>query len=111
MKLSLHERMMKKHGGSAGDDQAMQKAAYTITQKAKREIAEDTMAFTFERPKDMSFTAGQHVRMTLIDPPETDAEGDSRFFSIASSPIEPDLLFAMRMRDTAFKRVMSSLPI
>jgi hypothetical protein len=28
----------------------------------------------------------------LIDPPETDAEGDTRAFSIASAPYERDLI-------------------
>jgi ferredoxin-NADP reductase len=47
--------------------------------------------------------------MTLIDPAETDSEGDSRFFSLASSPGEADLVIAMRMRDTAFKRILGGL--
>ncbi len=110
MSQSLHERMMKAHGGG-GDDHAMQKAAYTIALKAKKEIAKGTMAFTFERPSDMQFMPGQHIRMTLIDPPETDDEGDSRFFSLASTPQDSDLVIAMRMRDTAFKRVLARLPI
>ena len=47
--------------------------------------------------------------MTLINPPETDSEGNSRFFSFASSPQEADLVLAMRMRDTAFKRVLGRM--
>ncbi|WP_206524346.1 MULTISPECIES: FAD-dependent oxidoreductase [unclassified Mesorhizobium] len=49
------------------------------------------------------------MRITLIDPAETDREGDSRFFSLASTPQEADLVIAMRMRDTAFKRVLGRL--
>jgi ferredoxin-NADP reductase len=49
--------------------------------------------------------------ITLIDPPETDAEGNIRSFSIASAPDEDHLLFATRMRDTAFKRFLRSAPI
>jgi hypothetical protein len=49
--------------------------------------------------------------MTLIDPPETDSEGSSRFFSLANSPQEKDLIIAMRMRDTAFKRVLGRMQI
>ncbi len=56
-------------------------------------------------------SAGQHVRMTLIRPPETNSEGNSRFFSLANSPQEADLVIAMRMRDTAFKRVLGRMPI
>ena len=82
------------------------RAAYEVALNGKQQIAEGTYAFTFEKPEEFHFDAGQHVRMTLIDPAETDAEGNSRFFTIASTHQEPDLVFAMRMRDTAFKRVL-----
>ena len=49
--------------------------------------------------------------MTLIDPPETDAAGNRRFFTIASTPQEPDLVFAMRMSETAFKRALSRMNV
>ena len=47
---------------------------------------------------------------SLIDPPETDAEGTRRIFSIASACYEDDLMMATRMRDTAFKRVLAAMP-
>lgn len=62
------------------------------------------MAFYFEKPSGFEFIAGQHIVMNHINPPETDAEGDTRVLCIASAPYEKDLIFAMRMRDTAFKR-------
>lgn len=77
----------------------------------KKEVAEGTMAFTFERPLGFSFNAGQHIEITLIDPSETDAEGDTRTFSIVNAPHEPNLVVATRMRDAAFKRVLKNLPI
>ena len=77
----------------------------------RREVAERTLAFQFERPADWTFKAGQFVDMTLINPPETDAEGNVRGFSIASAPQEPDLMITTRMRDTAFKRVLKALPL
>jgi hypothetical protein len=40
--------------------------------------------------------------MTLMNPSETDGEGDGHTFSIASAPDEDMLLVATRMRDTAF---------
>ena len=66
------------------------------------------MAFHFARPGDFAFEAGQNVLMTLVDPPETDGQGPSRTFTIASAPHEPELAIATRMRDTAFKRVLRS---
>ena len=62
------------------------------------------MAFHFDKPAGFVFKAGQFGDFTLINPRETDAEGNIRGFSLASAPYEPDLMFATRMRDTAFKR-------
>lgn len=75
-----------------------------------REVAERTMAFRFEKPAGWIFKAGQFVDMTLINPPETDAEGDTRSFSIASAPFEEILMIATRLRDTAFKRTLRTMP-
>ena len=73
-------------------------------------VAEDTMAFHFAKPAEFQFRAGQSVDITLLDPPETDAEGNTRAFSIASAPFDGDLMIATRMRDTAFKRVLRNAP-
>lgn len=76
----------------------------------RQEVAERTMAFRFEKPKSFNFTPGQFVDITLLNPPETDAEGNARGFSIASAPHEDFLMVATRLRDTAFKRALSRLP-
>ena len=86
-------------------------AAYNIKLKRREEVAEGTMSFFFEKPAGFQFKAGQFMRLGLIDPPETDAEGNQRTFSIASAPHEEDLMFATRMRDTAFKRVIKLMPL
>jgi len=77
----------------------------------KEEIANGTMAFHFEKPAGFEFRAGQFGDWTLIDPPETDEEGNTRGFSIVAAPYEPELMFATRLRDTAFKRVLRELPV
>ncbi len=79
------------------------------------------MAFYFDKPplaglveggsEGFEFKAGQFVEMTLLNPLETDAGGNTRAFTIASAPHEPDLMIATRMRDTAFKRVLKTLTI
>ncbi len=76
----------------------------------REEIAQGTLAVTIERPPAFQFTAGQYATFTLLEPPETDAEGNTRTFSIASAPYEDALVFATRLRDTAFKRVLRGLP-
>lgn len=73
-------------------------------------VAEGTMAFYFSKPAGFRHGAGQSLLMTLVDPPETDSEGNARTFTIASAPHEPELMIATRMRDTAFKRVLKAAP-
>jgi len=79
-------------------------AIYQIKLTSKKEVASETMAFHFEKPKDFVFKAGQFADFTLTNPSQTDAEGNTRGFSLASAPYEEDLMIATRMRDTAFKR-------
>jgi ferredoxin-NADP reductase len=86
-------------------------ANYTVKLSSKNEIAEGTMAFHFEKPKGYVYKAGQFARWTLINPKETDAEGNSRTFSLASAPYEDELIVATRMRDTAFKRTLKTMKI
>lgn len=74
-------------------------------------VAEGTMAFYFSKPSRFRHQAGQSVLLTLVNPPETDGEGNGRTFTIASAPHEPELMIATRMRDTAFKRVLKTAPI
>lgn len=81
---------------------------YTVKLNGREQVAEGTMAFHFEKPAGFDFRAGQAADITLINPPETDAEGNIRTFSIVSAPFEDRLTFATRMRDSAFKRVLKS---
>jgi ferredoxin-NADP reductase len=85
-------------------------STYTAVLKHREEIAEGTMALHLEKPSGFEFRPGQSIDLTLINPPESDSEGNSRAFSIASAPCEKDLLIATRIRDTAFKRTMQALP-
>ena len=74
-------------------------------------VAERTMAFRFAKPADWTYRAGQFVDITLLDPPETDAEGNTRGFSISSAPSEQVIMITTRLRDTAFKRVLQTMPL
>jgi ferredoxin-NADP reductase len=90
---------------------AGQMADHTSKLTRREEVAEGTMAFHFEKPSGFNFKAGQFADVTLTDPPETDAEGNTRTFSIASPPFENELIFTTRMRDTAFKRSLKKVPL
>ena len=81
---------------------------YTTELVSKESVAEGTMAFHFRKPEGFQFRAGQAIDLTLMDPPETDAEGNTRAFSITSAPSDSDLVIATRMRDTACKRVLQA---
>ncbi len=84
---------------------------YAVTLTDRRLVAEGTMAFYFEKPAQFAFAPGQFVDLTLLQPSETDAAGNTRAFSIASAPQEPALMVATRLRDTAFKRELQRMPL
>lgn len=86
-------------------------AIFQVKLKNKEEVANGTMAFHFDKPKDFSFKAGQFADYTLIDPPDTDEEGNIRGFSLVGAPYEDEIIFATRMRDTAFKRVLKNMDL
>ncbi len=77
----------------------------------RAEVAENTMAFHFEKPLGFDFKPGQAADLTLLDPPETDAEGNTRTFSIVSASSGNELMFATRMRDTAFKHSLKKMAL
>ena len=83
---------------------------FTSKLKEKEALAEGTMGFYFAKPAGFQFKPGQYLDITLVDPPETDAEGNIRSLSIASAPEDERLLVATRMRDSAFKRVLRMAP-
>ncbi len=103
-----HEHFRRMHGRNGAK---MARVSVEVALKAKALVANDTWAFRFERTAGFTYQAGRHVRMTLLKPRYRDKKGASRFFSFASAPQETDLVFAMRMRDSAFKRSLMALAI
>jgi ferredoxin-NADP reductase len=91
--------------------QEMPIANYKSRLLSRIDVAEGTIAFHFEKPAQFNFKAGQAADVKLFNPPETDGEGNTRTFSIASAPFENELVFATRMRDTAFKRSLKRVPL
>lgn len=85
-------------------------ATYTVQLLKKQLVADGTMAFYFTKPAGFTYLAGQYADYTLINPPQTDDEGNKRTFSFASSPFEPNIMITTRMRDSAFKRVLKDMP-
>lgn len=79
--------------------------------KRRDTLCNGTTGLYFERPDGFDFKPGQFANFTLDSAIATDAGGSTRSLSIASAPYEKDLVVAMRMRDTGFKRAASALPI
>jgi ferredoxin-NADP reductase len=76
----------------------------------RTEVAEGTMAFQFEKPHDFVFKAGQYIDLSLSGS-QPASNGLTHTFSIASSPSDQDLVVTTRMRNTVFKRALSTLPV
>lgn len=84
---------------------------YQTRLKSRADVAERTMAFQLEKPSGFQFKPGQYLDLTLIDSPRMDSQGAVRTLSIASAPYDEDLLIATRLRDSAFKRLIATLPL
>ncbi|MDD5083944.1 MAG: FAD-dependent oxidoreductase [Candidatus Moranbacteria bacterium] len=84
---------------------------YTIKLIGKQEIADQTVAFVFEKPQDFTFQAGQYVVMTLPKLAFPDNRRGIRSLSIASAPYEDTLMFAMRITDSGFKQTLNTMEI
>lgn len=76
----------------------------------KEQQTEDTYSFFFDRSAyQFDFLPGQYIRMVL---PHTDSDdrGSSRFFTIASSPHEKNILMiTTRIMKSTFKKTLADL--
>ena len=82
-----------------------------ITLQDRKIICKNTLAMWFKKPKSgYEFIPGQYAKITLLDPVYNDDEGNSRFFSIASSPGKDYFLFTTRALDSAFNKNILKLP-
>jgi ferredoxin-NADP reductase len=87
-------------------------STHTTTLAAREEIAEGTMAFHFRKPKGFAFVPGQAIDLVLSGPTTAANDPNVRHaFSIVSAPFEEQLTVATRMRDSVFKRALTSLPL
>jgi len=84
---------------------------YESTLLGRTDVAEGTMAFQFEKPNNSIFKAGQYIDLTLSGSQPGPSDRLTHTFSIASSPFDEELLVTTRMRNTVFKRTISTLPI
>jgi ferredoxin-NADP reductase len=86
---------------------------YQSTLLGRTEVAKGTMAFQFDKPNNFVFKAGQYIDLTLSgsQPQIGLSDGMTHTFSIASSPLDEELVVTTRARNTVFKQAISTLPI
>jgi ferredoxin-NADP reductase len=86
---------------------------YLLPIKDKIQIADGAMAFWFDiSGTDFDWRAGQYSTFKITNPQETDINGNSRDFSIASSPSNKShFIIATRMRNTAFKNNLKNMDL
>lgn len=84
-----------------------------IKLKARKIICENTIGIWFDRTGvEYDYEPGQYAKITLLEPKYNDEEGNSRLFSIASSPTRKDILmFSTRALDSAFNKNILELPL
>ena len=72
-------------------------------------IAGEIMLLRFQKPEGFNFLAGQFCFMTTPDLGFHDQEGLRKPFSIASSPLENELIFVVRLTESAFKKTLKEM--
>lgn len=84
-------------------------AEYTAVLLSAKDEAADIKSFLLTvKGQTVPYEAGQFLRLTLAQV-HTDPRGPSRFFSLASSPTEPNMLIATTISDSPFKKALTNL--
>ena len=80
---------------------------------ARKEVAENTLEVTFDvRGKTCLFRPGQYLTVMLPELKFPDPKGNSRVFSIASSPDNKDSIsIVFRLSGSGFKQTLNELPM
>jgi phytoene dehydrogenase-like protein/ferredoxin-NADP reductase len=77
----------------------------------KKEIAENTIELTFEKPKHFEHLAGQYAILKIDNPHYTELDLPFRSLSIASHSSETTLRFVMRKSESSFKKSCAEMNI
>lgn len=86
------------------------KATLVLRLRQRVQLSPDTYEFVFRPSRTLAFAPGQYMEWTLghQDP---DTRGNRRYFTLASSPTEPDLRLGVKFYDqsSTFKQAMLSM--
>jgi ferredoxin-NADP reductase len=84
------------------------KSKYSLTLISKTEVGKNIYDFAFIMPQKINFSPGQYMEFTL--PPDgADLRGNRRYFTIASSPTEPDLRLGVKFYGDDEKSIRRSM--
>lgn len=86
-------------------------AIYDTRLTGKKEVAEGTLEFILEKPKDFKFRAGQFFDIILEAKPGAEKKTYVHGFSFVNAPYEDYIAAATRMRGSAFKNAIRDLPL
>lgn len=75
----------------------------------KREVTDNTLELTFEKPKHFEHVAGQYVVLKIDNPHYTELDLPFRSLSIVSHPKDETLKFSMRKSNSSFKRSVAAM--
>jgi len=83
-----------------------------VTLKDRKVIQNNNIAMWFDRKgSEFVFEPGQYAKITLLEPIHYDDGGNTRLFSVASSPKKDYVLFTTRARDSAFNKNILEMQI
>ena len=77
----------------------------------RENVAGEVAVFRLERPEGFDFVAGQWCFVSVPDLGFQDDRGLRRSFSIASSPLDKELVFVTKLSSSALKRTMAGMPV
>lgn len=88
-------------------------AIYNVKLLSKKQVADGTTEFSFEKPEAFEYRAGQFFDI-ILDKPNKEAKKNDYVhgFSFVTAPFEPHIAAATRMRpDSKFKNALNALAI
>ncbi len=75
----------------------------------KEKVSVDTFSFYFERPVGFNYLPGQYMKI-ILNKKIDDERGNSRYFTICSSPTEKDyLMITTKIIQSSFKKNLAEL--
>lgn len=86
------------------------KANLLLTFKERKQAAANTFEYIFASNKKLHFKPGQYLEWT-VPASITDARGNRRYFTIASSPTEEGIKLGVRMEEksSTFKKILTDM--